>query len=141
MRWSWPARRGRRFRACRPENRSSTNRCAANWALPNLTQRHALSLARLRRVLQAAPRLHVTYAAEQPGEPAQLSPWIEAIESHAISLGLNLCEATLAAQAGTAATEIAMPAAMPALRRSLSCARARRCHGCRWRSAPPRTSA
>ncbi len=86
--------------------------------LPNLAQRHALSLARLRRVLQAAPRLHVTYAAEQPGEPAQLSPWIEAVESHAASLGLNLRDATLAVQAGTAATEIATPAAMPAQQRS-----------------------
>ena len=85
--------------------------------LPNLTQRHALGLARLRRVLQAAPRLRVTYAAEQPGEPAQLSPWIEAIESHAIHLGQNLRDTALAARAGTAATEIATPAPLPALRR------------------------
>jgi len=86
--------------------------------LPNLAQRHALSLARLRRVLQAAPRLHITYAAEQPGEPAQLSPWIEAIESHATNLGLNLRDTELAAQAGTAATEIATPAGAPAQQRS-----------------------
>lgn len=85
--------------------------------LPNLSQRHALTLARLRRVLQAAPRLQITYAADQPGEPAQLSPWIEVIESHALSLGLNLRDTMLAAQAGTAATEISDAAATPALQR------------------------
>ena len=89
--------------------------------LPNQAQHHALGLARLRRVLQAAPRLHITYAAEQPGEPAQLSPWIEAIESHAASLGpspgLNLRDPVLAARAGTPATEIATAAATPAVRR------------------------
>lgn len=82
--------------------------------LPNLAQRHALGLARLRRVLQAAPRLHITYAAEQPGEPALLTPWIEAIESHAANLGLSLRDTALAARAGTAATEIAAPAPLPA---------------------------
>ena len=85
--------------------------------LPNLSQRHALTLARLRRVLQAASRLHITYAADQPGEPAQLSPWIEAIESHAISLGLNLRDNALAAEAGTAATEISDAAPTAAVQR------------------------
>ncbi len=87
--------------------------------LPVQAQRQALGLSRLRRVLQAAPRLHITYAAEQPGEPAQLSPWIEALESHAASLGLSLRDPLLAARAGGAATEIATAAATPAARRRL----------------------
>jgi ATP-dependent helicase/nuclease subunit B len=85
--------------------------------LPNLAQRHALGLTRLRRVLQAAPRLRITYAAEQPGEPGQLSPWIEALESHARSLGLELREPALAAHAGTAAVEIAQPGKQAAAQR------------------------
>ncbi len=89
----------------------------AELGLPNTAQRHELSLARLRRVLHAAPRLHITYAAEQPGEPAQLSPWIEAIESRAIILGISLRDPLLAARAGTAATEIATGAAVPSLQR------------------------
>lgn len=79
--------------------------------LPNLLQRQALGLARLRRVLEAAPRVRITYAAEQPGEPAQLSPWIEALESQALHHGLELRERTLAARAGSAGVEIAAPSA------------------------------
>jgi ATP-dependent helicase/nuclease subunit B len=86
--------------------------------LPGLVQRQALQLARLRRVLEAAPRLRITYAAEQPGEPAQLSPWLEALQSRADQLGFSLREQGLAARAGTAATEISAAAGQPALRRA-----------------------
>src|SRR5581483_3696502 len=85
--------------------------------LPNLAQRQALALARLRRVLHAAPRVRITYAAEQPGEPAQLSPWIEAMRSRALHHGCDLREPRLAARAGTAAVEIAAGAPAPAPRR------------------------
>ncbi|MBV8063426.1 MAG: PD-(D/E)XK nuclease family protein, partial [Nevskia sp.] len=87
--------------------------------LPNLAQRQALALARLRRVLQAAPRVRITYSAEQPGEPAQLSPWIEAMESQALHRDLELRERGLAARAGSASVEIAAPAAKPATPRTL----------------------
>jgi ATP-dependent helicase/nuclease subunit B len=86
--------------------------------LPNLAQRQALQLARLRRVLEAAPGLRITWAADQPGEPAQLSPWIEALESRAAAAGFPLRDQGLAARAGTAATEIAAAAARPALPRT-----------------------
>jgi ATP-dependent helicase/nuclease subunit B len=76
--------------------------------LPNLPQRHALTLARLRRVLEAAPRVQITFAPETPGEPAQLSPWIEAIEAAAESAGQTLRDSALAARAGIAAVDIAV---------------------------------
>jgi ATP-dependent helicase/nuclease subunit B len=86
--------------------------------LPSLAQRQALALTRLRRVLHAAPRLRVTWAAEQPGEPAQLSPWIEAMESRAKHGGFVLRDPDLAARAGTAAVEIAAASPAPAQRRT-----------------------
>ncbi|MDR3416155.1 MAG: PD-(D/E)XK nuclease family protein [Nevskia sp.] len=85
--------------------------------LPTVAQRHALGLARLRRVLHAAPRVRITYASEQPGEPAQLSPWIEALESYAAAAGIDLRDPALAARAGTPAVEIAVTAALPAVAR------------------------
>ncbi|MBL6749891.1 MAG: PD-(D/E)XK nuclease family protein [Nevskia sp.] len=88
----------------------------AELGLPDFARRHALGLWRLRRALEAAPRVHVTYAADKPGEPAQLSPWIEAIESRAQARGLRLRDAELARRAGTA-TEICTPAPLPAQRR------------------------
>jgi ATP-dependent helicase/nuclease subunit B len=75
--------------------------------LPGLAQRQTLTLLRLRRVLEAAPRVRITYAPEQAGEPAQLCPWLEAIESAAASRGFDLREPGLAQRAGTAAVEIA----------------------------------
>jgi len=79
----------------------------AELGLPNLPRRHALALSRLRRVLEAAPRVRITFAPETPGELAQLSPWIEAIEAAAQSVGQLLRDDGLAARAGTAAADIA----------------------------------
>ncbi len=75
--------------------------------LPGLARRQALALARLRRVLDAAPDVHITYAPDEAGEPALLSPWLEAIESAATAQGLDLRDESLARRAGTAAVEIA----------------------------------
>jgi ATP-dependent helicase/nuclease subunit B len=85
--------------------------------LTALPQRQALGLARLRRVLEAAPEVRISYAPEQVGEPAQLCPWIEAVESLAQSGGLDLRDHSLAARAGSPAVEIAAAAATAAPRR------------------------
>lgn len=71
--------------------------------LPQWPQTQSLTLARLRRVLQSAPRVVITYAPESAGEEAVLSPWIEAITTSARS---PLHEFTLAELAGSAAVEI-----------------------------------
>ena len=89
----------------------------AELGLSDFGQRHSLALARLRRVLEAAPRIHITYAGEKAGEPAQLCPWIEAIEARASALGHSLRDATLARRAGTQGVEISQPAAPAATRR------------------------
>lgn len=75
--------------------------------LPGLVQRQALALAQLRHVLESAPQVRITYAPDEPGEPALLSPWLEAIESAASAQGLDLRDPALALRAGTSAVEIA----------------------------------
>lgn len=75
--------------------------------LPGLAQRQGLALARLRRVLEAAPRIRITYAPDDAGEPALLSPWLEAIDRAARALGHDLRDDSLALRAGTAGVEIA----------------------------------
>ncbi len=72
--------------------------------LPSWEGRHALALARLRRLLQSAPRVLMTYAPESAGEEAVLSPWIEALEAAA---GPVLRDTRLARLAGQCDTEIA----------------------------------
>jgi ATP-dependent helicase/nuclease subunit B len=88
----------------------------AELGLPDFERRHALALSRLRRLLEAAPLVRVTYAPGAAGEPAQLCPWIEAIESLAAAQGFGLRDAGLAVRAGTAATEVSRPAPPPPLR-------------------------
>jgi ATP-dependent helicase/nuclease subunit B len=85
----------------------------AELGLPHLPQRQALMLARLRRLLEAAPRLLITYAPDNPGEPAQLAPWIEALASSATAAGIDLRDTTLAQRAGTAAVEVAQTSSQP----------------------------
>ncbi len=91
--------------------------------------RQALSLSRLRGLLDAAPEVIATYAAEEDGDRPQPSPWLEALAAHAQAAGHDtLHDEALANRAGTAATQIAAlepiaieplpmpaPAATPAL--------------------------
>lgn len=80
-------------------------------------RRQALALARLRRVLESAPQVVITYAAASDEEPPQPSPWIEAIEAQARRRGLNLHDAALARLALDAACEVSDPAAAAEARR------------------------
>jgi ATP-dependent helicase/nuclease subunit B len=77
--------------------------------LPGWQQRQALALARLRRVLQAAPKIWITYAPESILDVPQLSPWLEAVDALAQSCGRDLRDTQLAQLAGTAAVEISEP--------------------------------
>ncbi len=77
--------------------------------LPGWPQRQALALARLRRVLQAAPKIWITYAPASAQDVAQLSPWLEAVEAQAQSWGWDLRDTQLAQLAGSAAVEISEP--------------------------------
>ncbi|MEK6805078.1 MAG: PD-(D/E)XK nuclease family protein [Pseudomonadota bacterium] len=76
--------------------------------LPVWTSRQALALSRLRRVLEAAPRVLITYAPESAGEEAVLSPWIEAVEAAAQRRGHDLRNQTLPEVAAGAEAEIAL---------------------------------
>src|SRR5579885_609017 len=82
--------------------------------LPGFVQRRDLALARLRRVLPAATRVRITYAAERRGEPPQPSPWIEALEDAAEARATRLRDAQLGERAARAAVEIAAPGTPPA---------------------------
>lgn len=53
----------------------------AELGLPLWRERHALTLARLRARLESAPRVHVTYSADQESEEPSPSPWIEALQA------------------------------------------------------------
>jgi len=93
----------------------------AELGLPDWRQRQDLALSRLRRALDGAARVLVTYAAGTEDEPAQASPWIEAIEAQAARAGLVLRDAQLARLAASAGCEIddaaagaAQPLARPA---------------------------
>ncbi len=76
--------------------------------LPAWSARQALALSRLRRVLEAAPKILITYAPESAGEEAVLSPWIEALQATALSAGHALRDETLSELATSAAAEIAL---------------------------------
>lgn len=71
--------------------------------LPDWIARRALALLRLRRVLQCAPRVLVTFAPATLDEPAQPSPWLEAVEA---SCAADLRERALPRLAATAAAEV-----------------------------------
>lgn len=78
--------------------------------LPTWPLRQAQSLSRLRRLLEAAPEVIVTYAGSD-GEPAQLSPWLDALEAFAITAGgAPLHDQALAQRALQPAVDIAEPA-------------------------------
>lgn len=71
-------------------------------------EHQALALLRFRRALEAAPAVRITFAAEQLGEPALQSPWVDAIETFVAAAGLpSLRDVALADAAGRAAVEIA----------------------------------
>ncbi len=68
----------------------------AELGLPDWQARQQLALARLRGALDRAQSVLVTYAAGSDDEPAQASPWIEAIEAQAARAGVSLRDADLA---------------------------------------------
>lgn len=77
--------------------------------LPTWQQRQALSLARLRRVLEAAPQVVISHAGSD-GEPPQLSPWLDALDAFARAAGHpSLHDTALAARALRALVDIAEP--------------------------------
>ena len=74
--------------------------------LPSFPEQRALALSRLRRALQCAPSVLITYAPATLDEPAQLSPWLEAVEAQTT---VSLREAALpelAAGAGADITDV-----------------------------------
>ncbi len=75
-------------------------------------QRLAQTLARLRRVLEAAPSVTITYAAGSDGEAPQASAWLAALASFAEAAGYApLADAKLAARALSSRTQVATDAA------------------------------
>jgi len=93
----------------------------AELGLPDWRAQRDLALARLRNALDGASQVFITYAAGSEEEPAQLSPWIEAIEAQAARAGLTLRDAALAQLAaggdceiGDATTQPAVPLPRPA---------------------------
>jgi len=93
----------------------------AELGLPDWRTRHDLALARLRRALDGAAQVLVTYAAGTDDEPAQASPWIEAIEAQAARAGVSLRDMQLPALAagrdgeiGDAGAGAARPLTRPA---------------------------
>lgn len=83
--------------------------------LPDWTARRALALSRLRRALQCAPRVLVTWAPASLDEPAQPSPWLEAVEA---CCAADLRDHALPRLAASAAAEVSRPeGTAPARRR------------------------
>lgn len=89
--------------------------------LPAWPERQALALARLRRVLEAAPRVTISYAAGSDDESAQPSAWLATIAAFAEAAGYApLHDARLAARALSPDTQVQVepcidttPATMP----------------------------
>lgn len=83
-------------------------RVRSELGLPAWTAHQSRSLARLRRLLEAAPRVLITCAPDSVGEEAVLSPWIEALEATARAAGQDLRCTALSERAAAAATEISL---------------------------------
>ena len=84
--------------------------------LPEWRARQDLALSRLRRALDGAAQVLVTYASGTDEEPAQASPWIEALQTRAARAGrrqhvADLRDAPLARLAAGGAGEIGDAAA------------------------------
>lgn len=71
--------------------------------LPSFPEHRALALSRLRRALQCAPSVLITYAPATLDEPAQLSPWLEAVEAQST---VSLRDDALPVLAASAVAEI-----------------------------------
>lgn len=82
--------------------------------LPDWRSQQDLALARLRGALDGAKAVLVTFASGTDDEPAQASPWIEAIEAQAARNGTDLRDQNLAQLATSAAAEIGDASAGPA---------------------------
>jgi|GEM_PF-1204022 len=89
--------------------------------LPTWPERQMQTLARLRRVLEAAPTVTITYAGSADGEAPQASAWLEAIASFAEAAGFDaLHDSALARRALSPQTQVviagasdSIPATMP----------------------------
>lgn len=86
----------------------------AELGLPDEAQRRAVALARLRRALEAAPRVRVLYAGASDEEPAQPSPWLEAVQAQAAHWGWVLHDPAFARLAASAAVDVGLDGAPPA---------------------------
>jgi ATP-dependent helicase/nuclease subunit B len=78
----------------------------AELGLPEWRAQRDLALARLRTALDGAAQVLVSYAAGSEEEPAQLSPWIEAIEAQAARAGVSLRDTHLPRLAAGGASEV-----------------------------------
>ncbi|HEX4871986.1 MAG TPA: PD-(D/E)XK nuclease family protein [Nevskiaceae bacterium] len=83
----------------------------AELGLPDWRQRQALSLWRLRRLLDASPELLITQSADSAGEAVAVSPWIAALAS--------VCEPPWRLDGETAARVLGPAGDSPARRASL----------------------
>lgn len=95
--------------------------------LEGWAERQALALARLRNLLEAAPQIIISYAADQDGERAQPAPWLEALSALAEAAGhAPLHDEALAERAASAESQIAAlhPQAIAAARMPAPSARA-----------------
>ena len=81
--------------------------------LPTAAERQALALARLRNLLQAAPRLRVIYAPGEAGETAQPAPVLAAIAAFAEAAGTAIAHDRALAERALRA-EIAADSPLPA---------------------------
>jgi ATP-dependent helicase/nuclease subunit B len=86
----------------------------AELGLPDWRARQQRALARLRGALDGAQQVLVTYAAGADDEPAQASPWIEALEAQAARAGVSLRDAVLPRLAMSGACEVGDATAGPA---------------------------
>ncbi|MGQ0587779.1 MAG: PD-(D/E)XK nuclease family protein, partial [Gammaproteobacteria bacterium] len=74
--------------------------------LPDWQRHHDLALARLRSALEGAGRVVATFSSAADDEPAQPSPWLEALEAQAARAGVSLRDTTLPRLAAGAACDI-----------------------------------
>ena len=82
--------------------------------LPTWEQRLALKLYRFRRLLEAAPRVLLSWHREEQGEPLLQSPWLEALQSlQHLSYGSTLEDMELKALLQQRSSSVAAPEPAP----------------------------
>lgn len=81
----------------------------AELGLPHWSGKLELQLARFRSLLHAAPRVLISYAADEDDESAELCPWAEALRV----TGLASVDLTLPSLASSKRVEVATPSLLP----------------------------